>query len=69
MNSFDYAWVPYYIKVSKKINKIKSNKIRNEYLIKLDEIYKFGGIVPLFTTYRQLDKLLNSINKYEININ
>ena len=50
MNSFDYAWVPYYIKVSKKINKIKNNKIKNEYLIKLDEIYKFGGIVPLFST-------------------
>ena len=66
MNTFDYAWIPYYIKVSKKINKIKSIKTRNKFIIKLDSIYKLGGIVPLYTTYNELYKLLESIKKIEI---
>ena len=59
----DYAWLPYYFKV-------KSLYVKKQYLDydqtiikRLNHIYKLGGIVPLITTYKDLDKVLVEINK------
>jgi hypothetical protein len=59
----DFAWIPYYFKVSKKLDKIKFHDNFQELFKKLDNIYKLGGIVPLYTTYRELDKLNFKIDK------
>lgn len=60
---FDNAWIPYYYNVACKYDKVKhldkDQKIRK----KLDRVYMLGGIVPLYTSYIELDKILEDIKK------
>ena len=65
MNTLDYAWIPYYMKVSKILNKIKKSTPRKQFIIRLNNIYKYGGIIPLYTTYKQLDELYNDIISFQ----
>jgi len=63
----DYAWLPYYVKVAGELDKIKFHKDYRKLFDKLDFIYKLGGIIPLYTTYNELDKLNDKIKKILLN--
>ena len=43
------------------IDSVKEYKMHKRFIIRLDQIYKFGGIMSLYTTYKQLDELYNNI--------
>ena len=60
---FDAAWIPYYYKVCCEYDKVKHLDVDQKIGKKLDNVYILGGIVPIFTSYFELDKILEDIKK------
>lgn len=60
---FDNAWIPYYYDVSCKYEKVKHLDIDQKIRKKLDRVFRLGGIAPLYTSYSELDKILEDIKK------
>jgi len=63
MNGFDNAWLPYYCKVKSLYLKLEYLDDNKKIIKKLNRVYKLGGIVPLFTTYNELDKIKKDIGQ------
>jgi len=60
---FDNAWIPYYYKVCCEYDKVKHLDIDQKIRTKLDSVFRLGGIAPLYTSYSELDKILEDIKK------
>lgn len=60
---FDNAWIPYYYDVSCKYNKIKHLDKDQKIYKKLNRVFTLGSVVPLYTSYSELDKILEDIKK------
>ena len=58
---FDNAWILYYYDVSCKYDKIKHLDKRQKIHKKLNRVFLLGGVVPLYTSYSELDKILEDI--------
>ena len=61
--NFENAWIPYYFKVKSLYTKKQDLDYDKKIIKQLDRIYQLGGIVPLITTYKDLDDVKLSINK------
>lgn len=59
----DHAWLPYYIKVKSLYLKKQHLDYDKKLIKELNKIYKFADIVPLFTTYKDLDEIKILISK------
>jgi len=57
----DNAWLPYYYKLSCKYEKVKHLDKKRKISKELYNAFKFGGIVSLFHTYKELDKIHEQI--------
>ena len=57
VNGINNAWLPYYCRLSKKYEKIKHLDKNKEIRKKLDRVYSFGGIMPLYSSYFEMDKI------------
>ena len=58
---FENAWIPYYYKIFCKYEKVKHLDTNQQIRNKLDTVYSLGGIVPLYTSYLELDKIKTDI--------
>ncbi len=63
MSGLDNAWLPYYCKVKILYLKIEHLDDNKKIIKKLNRVYKLGGIVPLFTTYNELDEIKKDIGQ------
>jgi alpha-N-acetylglucosamine transferase len=60
---FDNAWIPYYYKVCCEYDKVKHLDVDQKIRKKLDRVFRLGGIAPLYTSYSELDEILEDIKK------
>jgi hypothetical protein len=62
MSGLDNAWLPYYCKTLTRYNKVKHLDNKKEIIKKINYIYRCAGLMPLFTTYKDLDNVNEKIN-------
>ena len=61
IDGINNAWLPYYCRLSAKYEKIKHLDKNKEIRKKLDRVYSLGGIMPLYSSYIELDKIKEQI--------
>lgn len=60
---FDLAWIIYYYQVKKEYDKKSHLDTEKKIEKKLIEIYRLGGIIPLYSTIFSLDKVKKKIKE------
>ena len=60
---FDNVWIPYYYKVCCEYEKVKHLDVDQKIRKKLDRVFCLGGIAPLYTSYSELNEILEDIKK------
>ena len=56
------AWIPYWYQEQKRYQKVKHLDINKEIKKDLVTVYKLGGIIPVLSSYIELDKISKKIN-------
>ena len=62
IGGMNMAWLPYWYQEQKRYQKVKHLDRNKEIKIGLIRIYKVGGIIPVISSYRELDIISKKIN-------
>ena len=61
MDGIDNAWMPYYRSVKNEYLKIKHLDNNKQILNRLNNVCRMGGIVPIYSSYLELDEIQREI--------
>ena len=62
IGGMNMAWLPYWYEQQKRYQKIRHLDINKEIKKDLVRIYKVGGIIPVISSYRELDIISKKID-------
>jgi hypothetical protein len=62
MTGINAAWIPYWCQERQRYKKVKHLDSNKAIIGELENIYKWGGILPIISIYRELDKIKKKIN-------
>jgi hypothetical protein len=62
LEGIDTAWIPYFSQTMNRYKKVKHLDIDRHILKDLNTIYKMAIVVPIYTTYNELDNINKKID-------